>query len=1131
MKLINENVITDILDKYQMVYSVDRDNPEKVKYIFPLDAVQLSFLSKVHSNIIAAYPTVQELNVGKDEASFVEERPAQWGGGMIDGKGDFPNKDIPEGTDKPLTEKTFTDIREWELEARRLGFNTQESEEYGIVTATAEDGREAGAYDQIANTGYIEESNSNFNNSVKFDSADSVINFLDCFLDTFKRTEKSYKRFKSPVTAPSVEAALTSTNKNKLHKFSRTTRPPKLKSSTDELDEADEMGEYGLTKKEEKRFKELAKKLDSLKPGETLTQNEVDELEKLNSKLDPNAPFKKAANKVKQQVDKLKSQMGIGVDDTAAMSSAINRKANIRDSKKLEDEEEEYDNDFDEDEWDNSSPEREDIVIQSLSGNSWTANEFGTNKIVAQARTLKSLESLIKKYNEKEGYFPNVWIADRKGNNFSLYELGDSELYESSHFKRVPAERVKEGDTIIYNKKEFVVGDIRSNDRGIWFEDEGGGGASAFFEYGETVTLRVSGEKPFYGYDSDGNSLGEAKPKTVRKNRRVTVLKKEASFGRPDDRFLPPDLPTYDLESGCFYITNLQGELESDIPYDSLKQAMDALTDGSSQFIERADRDGDLVGKRYGYYLVSREDGEYIDGPFYNETEVAQQVDEHDGDVEAVLGYAYSGKGDDKVYRYNEAVDLHQRSNRQNSALKKEAYPDLETQTYYLDGTESGGNTPHTFYVFRVPEDEEYGLGLTQGTWTLVRGRVENSRDDNKVKYIKNTYGLSLKEGVVTNSKTGWFLVDKSDFVFDGPFTSKEIAEKTLTDDWEPLGFNYVPKFGKHTVTGSGDSFSPQEDDKSGVTSETVRKPSAFRLLAEKLPKEKKALLKESEEEARQEKSKLYTQYTSMDNGTVFSASTLTVPHLEAGVYKVRQTMQGTFLEKSVSESRSDEILEFEDYRYNSVINEVIKFRDLRQKYEDVGFLHKRGLLMYGAPGTGKTALVKKVIEKLVKSGDVVMIMRDHYEITSVIEMLNKVCEIEDGSRNVVVVLEEADQLSYGTETSFLDLMDGHSQVNHLLFLGTTNYLERMPLRMLRPGRFDTKVEVKDIPESARKKYFERKLSKLKISKEEIEKLVKVTEGFNFAQLREFVVLRYVYDQPLDESLAKVKVQFKDANV
>jgi hypothetical protein len=1120
-----------------MVYSVDRDNPEKVKYIFPLDAVQLSFLSKVHSNIIAAYPTVQELNVGKDEASFVEERPSQWGGGMIDGKGDFPNKDIPQGTDKPLTEKTFTDIREWELEARRLGFNTQESEEYGIVTATAEDGREAGAFDQIANTGYIEESNSTFNNSVKFDSADSVINFLDCFLDTFKRTEKSYKRFKSPVTTPSVEAALTSTNKNKLHKFSRTTRPPKLKSSTDGLDEADEIGEYGLTKKEENRFKELAKKLDSLKPGETLAKNELDELEKLNSKLDPNAPFKKAANKVKQQVDKLKSQMGIGVDDTAAMSSAINRKANIRDSKKLEDEEEEYDQDYDNDfDEEDFSPEDGDILISRLNGGSWKAEVKGSRrKLIGSAKSLESLESLISDYMDKEKYFPNIWKIS--GRHEEIYQLGDWGLYESSHFKRVPAERVKEGDTIIYNKKEFVVGDIRSNDRGIWFEDEGGG-ARAFFEYGETVTLKVQGYAPFYGYDSDGNSMGEASPSSNRlipvskvkvgdrvrvnngdegeidfvvgkiekwkggvwltdkafsvnvfvdkddsvqilkygmgeakpKNKWIPSKKRESSFGRPDDRFLPPDLPESDLESGCFYITDIYGDLDSDTPYDSLQQAMDALTDGSSQFSDRADRDGDLEGRRYGYFVVNGVSNEYLDGPYYDKTELDQTVEEFSEEsswknVHAILGSKSFGmKGSNiKVTPFKEAVD---------------------SDGYYID-------------------DLDPDKPLAPGGYPKTD----------------------------SNSKTGWFLVDESDFVFDGPFTSKEIAEKTLTDDWEPLGFNYVPKFGKHTVTDSGDSFSPQEDDKSGVTSENVRKPSAFRLLAEKLPKEKKVLLKESEEEARQEKSKLYTQYTSMDNGTVFSASTLTVPHLEAGVYKVRQTMQGTFLEKSVSENRSDEILEFEDYRYNSVINEVVKFRDLRQKYEDVGFLHKRGLLMYGAPGTGKTALVKKVIEKLVESGDVVMIMRDHYEIGSVIEMLNKVCEIEDGSRNVVVVLEEADQLSYGTETSFLDLMDGHSQVNHLLFLGTTNYLERMPQRMLRPGRFDTKVEVKDIPESARKKYFERKLSKLKISKEEIEKLVKVTEGFNFAQLREFVVLRYVYDQPLDESLAKVKVQFKDANV
>lgn len=232
-----------------------------------------------------------------------------------------------------------------------------------------------------------------------------------------------------------------------------------------------------------------------------------------------------------------------------------------------------------------------------------------------------------------------------------------------------------------------------------------------------------------------------------------------------------------------------------------------------------------------------------------------------------------------------------------------------------------------------------------------------------------------------------------------------------------------------------------------------------------------------------------------------------TVDVLPAGVYKTGVNMEGSpYLE--VHEAKTDELLRFDDPRQDEVINEVQKFWSKEASFKEMGFTHKRGMLLTGDPGTGKSCILKLVMEEVVKQGDLVLVTRSPYALCKVIEGIK---EIEDG-RRILAIMEDADELCQYSEHEMLQLFDGDNQFDNLLILGTTNYPERFNPRMLRPGRFDRKLKIGVLPEAGRKAYFDKKLGGNPTTASLVDSYVKLTDGFSFAQMREFLVSTHCLD-------------------
>ncbi len=277
-------------------------------------------------------------------------------------------------------------------------------------------------------------------------------------------------------------------------------------------------------------------------------------------------------------------------------------------------------------------------------------------------------------------------------------------------------------------------------------------------------------------------------------------------------------------------------------------------------------------------------------------------------------------------------------------------------------------------------------------------------------------------------------------------------------------------------------------------------------------------LIQDSEEIAT--KQRVYTQYV-VEKNTCRPIPPIPpmklIEALKPGIYNVNSDINGIYYE--THRIKTDELLRFSDSRYEETLNEINKFWGLKEQFDKFGMTHKRGIILYGDPGTGKSCLTKMVIEDVIKDGNLVFISsRSSGVLTEGLKCLRDV----EPDRKVLVVLEDIDEIVSYNEHAILELFDGDSQTDNVLYLGTTNYLDRLPPRILRTGRFDRKLEIGNPPLEGRKAYLNTKLAEI-IEDGRIHQLAEKTKGFNFSQLREFLIGSFCLGDPEDKVIHRIR--------
>jgi AAA+ superfamily predicted ATPase len=248
----------------------------------------------------------------------------------------------------------------------------------------------------------------------------------------------------------------------------------------------------------------------------------------------------------------------------------------------------------------------------------------------------------------------------------------------------------------------------------------------------------------------------------------------------------------------------------------------------------------------------------------------------------------------------------------------------------------------------------------------------------------------------------------------------------------------------------------------------------------------------------------------------------VTFPKLQSGVYNIAVSQyHGIIYQKK--HICVDDLLRFPDSVSDKILAEITTFWGKGKKFLEHGFLHRRGYLLHGPAGSGKTCLVQQIISDIVKADGLVFQCTNHPSIFN--DGLSQFRKVEP-DRPIVCLFEDIDAIveEHG-EDEILTLLDGENQIDKVLNIATTNYPEKLDKRLVsRPRRFDRVLEIEMPSASVRKMYFEKKL---KVSAEEIEKWVAASEGFSFAACAELVISVCCFEKPFEESVKTLKTMME----
>lgn len=256
-------------------------------------------------------------------------------------------------------------------------------------------------------------------------------------------------------------------------------------------------------------------------------------------------------------------------------------------------------------------------------------------------------------------------------------------------------------------------------------------------------------------------------------------------------------------------------------------------------------------------------------------------------------------------------------------------------------------------------------------------------------------------------------------------------------------------------------------------------------------------------------------------NGNKFSPVGITAKKLPPGFYEIKHSHEiGIFFEKI--NTKTENLVRLSDTNSEKVIDEIKHFWTLEPEFSKYNFPYKRGILLWGPAGSGKTSLAQLLVKDIVdRDGICIKFINAGMFVAG----LRKFRQIQPETP-IIVLLEDIESIIRDdSETAILNILDGLEDVRKCVFLATTNYPEKLGARIVnRPSRFDKRFKIGMPEEHARRLYFEHLFKTAEnITGHDIDQWVSDTKDLSFAHLKELFISVVIFGEDYERSLKTIK--------
>lgn len=266
-----------------------------------------------------------------------------------------------------------------------------------------------------------------------------------------------------------------------------------------------------------------------------------------------------------------------------------------------------------------------------------------------------------------------------------------------------------------------------------------------------------------------------------------------------------------------------------------------------------------------------------------------------------------------------------------------------------------------------------------------------------------------------------------------------------------------------------------------------------------------------------------YTQWSKLGNKYIPTRET--VSELVPGLYEINMPNDEVVFERV--EINNERLVRFPDSSFEEVINEIKTFWNREELFRSYEISFKRGILLYGKPGTGKSSLLSLIMEDVIDRGGIVVKFENSWIYKKAMRKLRQI----QPDIPVVTIMEDLDSLMDNHNRSeILNILDGVSGVDKVVYLATTNYVEKLEERIVnRPSRFDKRVEIGYLNAKSRRVYFEflfqrvREVGKFDMESVDVEKWVKDTKNLTTSHLHELFVGVVILGKDYNKIIKEIK--------